>query len=240
MNRKMLPAIAIAPLLLAGLVPASAQAAAQSLSSVATWEMNEPSGAATMVDSSGNGLDGTIGSVVRTGTSVDGAVGYRFPFGPPNTTPADTPRLVQVNNSALNPGNRDFAITIRFRTTRDFGNVLQKGQHGAKGGYYKLELPHGKLTCLFRGVVNGTLVGKTVNSGVPLNDGQWHNVTCLRTATQITMTIDGTKTRRANAVTGAINNTVPLTIGGKVNCDQIKVTCDFYTGDIDRVDIAAS
>lgn len=239
MIRKLAPVALLGPLLVAGFVPVSAQATAQSLSPVGVWEMNEPSGATTMEDSSGNGLNGTIGSVVKTGMSLDGAVGYRFPFGPPNTTPADTPRLVTVTSASLNPGDRDFAITIRYRSTRDFGNIIQKGQHGAKGGYFKLEAPHGKLTCLFRGVVDGKLVGKLVTSGVPLNDGQWHNVTCLRTATQVTMTIDGTTTRRANGATGTISNTVPMTIGGKVNCDQVKVTCDFFTGDIDRVDIAA-
>jgi hypothetical protein len=238
MKRKILPAALLAPLLVAGLTQGSAQAAAQ-LSPVATWEMNEAAGATVMGDSSGNGVTGSIGSVVDTGTLVQGAVAYRFPYTAPNTTPADSPRLVTVGSSALNPGDRDFSITIRYRTTHDFGNIMQKGQHGAKGGYWKLEAPHGKLTCLFRGMVDGTLVGKTVNSGVALNDGQWHTVTCLRTATQITMTIDGTKTRRAKGATGTISNNVAMTIGGKTNCDQVNVTCDFFSGDIDRVAVSA-
>jgi hypothetical protein len=238
MKRKILPAALLAPLLVAGLTPGSADAASQ-LSPVATWEMNEAPGASTMVDSSGHGVNGAIGSVIRTGIRVQGAVAYRFPFGKPNKTPADTPRLVKVNSSDLNPGSRDFSVTLRYRTTRDFGNIIQKGQHGAKGGYFKLEAPHGKLSCLFRGLVGGRLVGKTVNSGVALNDGQWHTITCLRTATQITMTIDGAKTRRARGATGTISNNVPMTIGGKTNCDQVKVTCDFFTGDIDRISISA-
>ncbi|WP_152185022.1 LamG domain-containing protein [Segeticoccus rhizosphaerae] len=238
-TRKLLPPLLLAPLVVAGLTPTVAQAASEPLSSVATWEMNEAPGASTMLDSSGHGVTGEIGSVVKTGVRVHGAVAYRFPYGAPNKTPADTPRLVTVNSSALNPGGRDFSVTIRYRTTHDFGNIMQKGQHGAKGGYWKLEAPHGKLTCLFRGLVNGKLVGKTVNSGVALNDGNWHTVTCLRTATRITMTIDGTKTRRAYGTTGTISNRVPMTIGGKVNCDQVKITCDFFTGDIDRISVDA-
>jgi hypothetical protein len=30
-----------------------------------------------------------------------------------------------------------------------------------------------------------------------------------------------------------------MTIGGKVNCDQVKITCDFFTGDIDRISVDA-
>ena len=33
---------------------------------------------------------------------------------------------------------------------------------------------------------------------------------------------------------------MPLTIGGKVDCDQVKVTCDYFAGDIDWVRIEAS
>ena len=239
MNRTLVLAAGLAPLAAAALLPATSAQAVASMSPVATWEMNEAAGASTMVDSSGQGIDGVIGSVVKTGVQVQGAVGYRFPYGPPNQIPADTPRLVTVSSGAMNPGDRDFSVTIRYRTTHDFGNIMQKGQHGSKGGYWKLEAPHGKLTCLFRGQVNGTLVGKTVNSGVALDDGDWHTVTCLRTADQITMTIDGTSTRRAKGATGTISNAVPLTIGGKVNCDQVTVTCDFFSGDIDRVAISA-
>lgn len=238
-KRTLLPPLLVAPLLVAGLTPTAAHAASSRMSPVARWEMNEAKGASTMRDSSGHGVTGKIGKVVKTGTHVQGSVAYRFPFAPPNRTPADTPRLVTVNSSALNPGSRNFSVTIRYRTTKTFGNIMQKGQHGAKGGYWKLEAPHGKLTCLFRGVVNGQLKGKTVNSGVALNDGNWHTVTCLRTATRLTMTIDGTKTRRANGATGTISNKVPMTIGGKVNCDQVKVTCDFFTGDIDRIEVKA-
>ena len=238
-KRTILPPLLVAPLLVTGLTPVAAQAASSQLPSVARWEMNEAAGATTMHDSSGHGITGKIGSVVKTGVRVQGAVAYRFPYTAPNKTPADTPRLVTVGSAAMNPGSRDFSVTIRYRTTHDFGNIMQKGQHGAKGGYWKLEAPHGKLTCLFRGLVNGQLTGKTVNSGVALNDGNWHTVTCLRTATRLTMTIDGTTTRRARGATGTISNNVPMTIGGKVNCDQVKVTCDFFSGDIDRIEVAA-
>ena len=36
---------------------------------------------------------------------------------------------------------------------------------------------------------------------------------------------------------GVINNTYDFTIGGKPNCDQIKVTCDYFGGTVDYVKI---
>jgi hypothetical protein len=51
------------------------------------------------------------------------------------------------------------------------------------------------------------------------------------------MTIDGTITRRTNGWTGNISNPVPLTIGGKLNCNQTTITCDYVTGNIDYVRI---
>jgi hypothetical protein len=206
---------------------------------IADWEMNEGAGATVARDSGPGGLNAAVGKVIQTGTVEGSRTFYRFPYGPPNKTPANTPRLVTANSSALNPGTRDFTISFSYRTTHDFGNIIQKGQHGAKGGYFKIEQPKGHLTCLFRGLLpNGQLNGVLVNSATTLDNGQWHTVTCSRTATQVTMTVDG-KTTHKTGQSGNISNTVPLTIGGKVNCDQVKVTCDFFSGDIDRVEIQA-
>jgi hypothetical protein len=216
---------------------APGQAAANT--DVASWQMNEPVGASVMTDSSGNGIHGAIGSAVRTGTVVDGATGYRWPFVRPNEPPAKPERLVTVSDPRLNPESGDYAIEIRFRTTHSFGNMVQKGQAGAKGGYFKWQIPKGKVTCLFRGYDSaGNRLSKAVNSGSrPLNDGAWHVVRCERTSDRLTMTIDGTTVRRALGPTGNISNPVPLTIGGKPNCDQIKITCDYFAGDIDYIKI---
>jgi hypothetical protein len=43
--------------------------------------------------------------------------------------------------------------------------------------------------------------------------------------------------RSLDGPTGDITNTVPLTIGGKLNCDQISVTCDYFVGEIDYIRI---
>jgi hypothetical protein len=220
----------------------AAPASAAATETVASWQMNEPAGATTMVDSSGNGINGAIGSAVLTGVVVDGATGYRWTSTQPNQPPPKPERLIQVQNSALNPGTRDFAITIRFRTTHSYGNMIQKGQSGSTTGMFKWQIPNGVISCLFRGVSpTGSMLSRSVNSGpTPLNDGAWHTVRCERTATAVTMTIDGTTVRRANGPTGNITPSLPLTLGGKLNCDQVETTCDYFAGDMDYVLIEAS
>ena len=39
---------------------------------VAVWQMNEPAGSRTMVDSSGNGRNGAIGANVQVGVALSG------------------------------------------------------------------------------------------------------------------------------------------------------------------------
>jgi PKD repeat protein len=215
---------------------------ADATATVADWQMNEPAGATVLTDSSGNAVHGVVGSAIQTGY-VDGAVtAYHWSNTQPNQPPPKPERLVQVADDRLNPGDEDYAVTVRFRTTRTFGNIIQKGQATNPGGYFKWQIPQGKLVCKFKGVdENGVFISKTVNSGEHLlNDGLWHTVRCERKGNQVIMTIDGTIERKGNGPTGSISNDVPLTIGGKLNCDQIDVTCDYFVGEIDYVTIEAA
>ena len=214
-----------------------AVAAPASAATLADWEMNEGSGATTMIDSSGH-VNGTIGSAVKTGVSVMGATVYRWPFASPTAPPPKPERIVQANSSSLNPGSGTYTVSLRYRTTQHFGNIVQKGQAGSAGGYFKVENPHGQINCVFRGVVSGKLVRKAVTSPAVLSDGAFHVATCTRTANALTLTIDGSVVDTAHGSTGNISNTRPVTIGGKLNCDQIKTTCDYYTGDIDWVKLS--
>jgi hypothetical protein len=220
----------------------TAPAGATASRTLADWRLDEPIGATTMQDSSGNGLHGVIGSAVQTGTPFDsGATGYRWSNVRPNEPPAKPERLIQIDSDALNPGNRDYAVSFRYRTTRPFGNIMQKGQATTPGGQFKFELPAGNVTCLVRGSAGRRAVRST---GV-YNDGQWHTVRCERTATGIRMDIldaSGTlqETRKLIGPTGTLANNIPMTIGGKLNCDQITVTCDYFAGDIDWIKIETS
>jgi len=232
--RSLLVAVAAGSVIVAA-APAPAHAAATIPAAI--WEMNEAAGATVMVDSSGNGLNGRIGLEVTTGYTFSGSTGYDFQRLAPNTPPAHPEHLVTVlDNAQLDPGTRDYAITVRFRTTHNFGNIIQKGQSGAVGGYFKWQAPRGFVQCMFRGSAGQ----KGVGSGRALNDGLWHVVRCERTATSVTMWVDGVRVARNTGPTGTISNTWPLSIGGKVNCDQIVVTCDYFPGEIDRVVIETS
>jgi hypothetical protein len=241
---KRLVAAAIAAAMLAALVIIAAAPARAATATIADWQMNESAGAGTMLDSSGHGINGIIGSAVITGATYGGATGYRWPFTSPTNPPAQPERVVEVPNDVrLNPGNDDYAVTIRYRTTKTFGNIAQKGQGGSPGGYWKIENPAGIFTCVFRGVDStGAFRRKEVNSGSPINDGSWHTVRCARTASQLTLTIDGVVVDTANGKTGSISNNRPLSIAGKTNCDQVTISCDYFTGDIDylRIESASS
>ena len=205
-------------------------ATAATMTTLVLYNMNETSGT-TLVDSSGNGIDGTIGSEVK----LDGTE-HTFLYLKPNTPPARPGHIDTVTSSLLNPGTRDFSITLRLKWTNSFGNIIQKGQSGTVGGYFKWQAPKGIVQCLFRGSAGNAGVG----SLRPLNDGQWHVINCTRTATMVTMTVDGTLVSTLKHATGTISNTKPLTIAGKNTCDQIKITCDYWVGQIDYVQIQTS
>jgi Concanavalin A-like lectin/glucanases superfamily len=224
--------------LTAALVAGVVFAAPASAATIVDWEMNEAPHATVMVDSAGH-VNGTIGSAVETGISVLGATAYRWPFTSPTLPPPKPERLVQAKSSTLNPGAGNYTVTLRYRTTKHFGNIVQKGQGGATGGYFKIENPGGHLNCVFRGVnSSGAFLRKAVESPAVLSDGNWHVAVCARTAKGLTLSIDGKVVATASGSTGTISNTRPLTIGGKLNCDQVKITCDYYTGDIDYIKIS--
>jgi hypothetical protein len=202
---------------------------------VVNYQMNEPAGSRVMNDSGPNNIDGTIGTLLTAGATYGGATGYRYPFSQPNQTPANRERLaVAPHNNALNPGASDYAIEFRYRTTRSFGNMVQKGQNKTAGGYFKFEQPKGFMTCLFKG---GNGQQRAVKSPVATNDGQWHTIRCERTAWGVKLWVDGRLVKQLAGPTGTISNNKPLSIGGKYECNQTTITCDYFQGDIDYVKI---
>jgi hypothetical protein len=117
------------------------------------------------------------------------------------------------------------------------GASVQEGT-ALPGGYWKFQQPSGKIACLFRG--SGGSSTASAGSTVRVNDGNWHTVRCERTSSMVTMIIDGVVTGRNRNATGNISNTRPVTIAGKGNCDQVEITCDYFSGDIDYVRIETS
>jgi hypothetical protein len=224
----------ISALTLVAVAAVAAPVDASSVTPVASWSMNESRGARTMVDGTGHGLHGSIGREVGTGTTVSGSTGYRFERLEPDRPPARPGHVVTVpDHRALDPGDRTYVVTVRLRTVYHFGNIVQKGQATSAGGNFKLQIPSGRVECLFR----GSRGSRAVFARSRINDGRWHTVECERGPDGVTLRIDGRTEARAYGWVGTIDNSWPLAIGGKVDCDQVNVGCDYYAGDIDRIDI---
>jgi hypothetical protein len=214
-------------LVTAGLLGLSASlgaASALGATVVADWEMNEPPGATTMLDSSGSNLNGTIGSAVATGVVTNGETGYRW-FGP-DPESYHPERLVTVDSSLLNPGTDDYAVTLRVYTGAGDQNILQKGQAHTTGGMFKIDMVKGIVICMYRGSEGRAAVRSTQT----IWDNAWHTIRCERRANGVTLTIDGGTPRTNYGATGKIANTWPLSIGGKWRCDGTTVQCDYFIG----------
>ena len=223
----------IVPLAVAGLLASTGGTATASPDyELAYWPMNERPGARTMRDATGHGFDGRIGREVAVGIRSGDRTAYGFERLEPDTPPARPGHLVIVPDHArLDPGTRDYAIGMRLRTRDHFGNIIQKGQATVRGGSFKLQTPNGRVQCWFRGTSTSLLV----TAPRPINDGNWHTVRCERTREGVTLLIDGRVVAQRSGWTGAIANAWPIAIGGKTDCDQVDVGCDYFAGDIDYI-----
>jgi FlaG/FlaF family flagellin (archaellin) len=215
----------------------------------ADWEMNESYSASTMEsgptvmhDSTGN-HNGTIprqdspdGQQITTHGSY-----YSWKDRCPACYPPDSTRVIQVPDSSaleIPDPSVPYTLTFRFRTSHPFGNYMQKGQATTPGGQIKVQAPKGNVQCLFHGSLGQVGTGSTQKYPA-LDDGQWHTVTCVHTSTQVKEYVDNHTTPIVkNGSTGPIDNSYPMTIGGKPKCDQVKVTCDYFSGDMDFVRVS--
>jgi Concanavalin A-like lectin/glucanases superfamily len=225
MNRRTGAVATTAALLLVGLPLTVGEASAST--GVLNLELNDSSGASIAVDSSGHHHNGQVGSRVKMGGGH-----ATFPVEPNGTDLGSAPlvKVPDAGDGSLDPGQGTFTVVVRYRSTHSNGNLVQKGQHTSPGGQVKLEQVGSKLSCKFL-TASGTA---TAGSGsVRMDNGAWHTVRCVRTATSVTMYVDGKQTRRTSRRTGNLNNTMPWTVGGKPNCNGSTVGCDYFTGDVD-------
>ncbi len=235
MRRVLALAVALAACPVALAVHADPVGAADPLTDSARWEMNESPGATVMHDSGSLHLNGTVDPAgVESGFSFDGATGYHWERRAPDKLPVAPERIISVpDNPLLDAGAGTFTLEIRYRTKENFGNIIQKGQAKSYGGQWKVQAPKGIPSCLFKGPLGRVATG----AKTPINDNQWHTLTCVKTPTSVTMSVDGVYRNKKNGTTGTIDNKKSITIGGKPDCDQIEVTCDYFSGEIDYVTI---
>lgn len=198
---------------------------------VGLWHMDEPAGSTTMRDSSGLGLDGTIGANVSPGQpSDDGSTAYQV------SQPLGMTRV--LHDAALNPGGEPLTISARLRVSAQLPagdyNVVQKGQATAAGGAYKMEIyarkgaaKFGYPVCAF----NGAQGHDRVLGPQSIADGKWHQVVCHLTASHAYVTVDGRSGPQSPRDVSTVSNTVDLTFGGKPDGSH------GFVGTIDEVSI---
>jgi hypothetical protein len=209
--------------------------AAPAMSAPATvgdWRMNEGPAATVMVDQSGRGHNGAIGDKVQPGQSLGSGVGYTFPS--PQVVSQDRSRLVVVSSrAALNPGESDVQLTVRIQTSgAGEGNLMQKGQAGAPGGFYKVEITKGRPGCYFR----GSLGTREAWWPTKINDGNVHTIECHRRSNRVDISVNGQPSVTKWGRTGSISNAAPLVLGGKYSCNPgAGNECDYYTGKLSNL-----
>jgi hypothetical protein len=233
MLKRICAAACVAAVIVAGM--SGGASAAVGSGYVLDLQLNERAGASFARDASGMGHRGTIGShVVMNGRF---ALFDRHPHREGDYYDLD--HLVVIPDAAdasLDPGKSDFRVGFRFRTQYRHQNIVQKGQALDPGGQVKLELAEGRLSCLYR-TPYGSATARTGTSRL-LNDSRWHSVRCVRSASAVTLYVDGALAARRSRPTGMLDNTAAWTIGGKPDCEADSVGCDYYAGQIDYLRIS--
>ena len=186
---------------------------------VARWPMDETTGT-TMHDSVGT-HNGTLQNVAL------GAPGFS---GKAYTMNGTSSTVLVPNAADLNAGSKTLTVTIMMKATAvpatpDW-DLIRKGVFTTAGGEFKVEYqPSGQGTCGFNTSTNYA----ELTAGPALNDGQWHTVQCVKTATNIQLIVDGAKFTKTASL-GTISNTVQVVVGSHPGSE-------FFRGLLDEASI---
>ncbi len=190
----------------------------------ADWQMDATTG--QMLDSSGNGNNGTPTDVAQAGSAYafDGSASH----------------VVVPDADGLDPADEDITLTSRVRVNGeslddDSYDVVRKGVITTSGGNYKMEIKRtsdptvGKLYCLFKGT------GGIVNRVAPpdIVDGNWHTLECVKTSTSVEARVDGRAYAKTDSA-GSISNGSEVVVGAKT----ANPLDDMFDGSMDFVSIA--
>src|SRR3712207_3166485 len=195
----------------------------------ADWQMNETSG--QMIDSSGNGNNGTPTDVRQTGSKYvfNGSTSY----------------VAAPDSDSLDPLEEDITLRARVMVTDapmddDSCDIVRKGLSGRPGGQYKMEIKRaaadptvGKLNCLFQG--SGGTLNKVSRRDIV--DGNWHTLECIKTADSVVVRVDGRRGSTKAGSAGSISNPTNVLVGAKTAIpldDTFDGKMDFVSIDIAR------
>ncbi|MET0419747.1 MAG: LamG-like jellyroll fold domain-containing protein [Actinoplanes sp.] len=174
-----------------------------------------------LADVSGHGHDLT--PVSRNGgafSTVAHGAGSALAFPPPcDAEPCPRIALRAPTTAGLNPGRRPIRYGASVRLSPDETtkgeNVLQKG-YSASGSQYKLQIDGaaGRPSCVLVGDQGPEI--HLAASSVGVADDRWHTLECRRSASTLTILVDGVQ-RGATTIPAAlsIRNRLPFSVGGK-------------------------
>lgn len=194
----------------------------------AQWNMDETSGT-TMVNSSGNHNNGTLYGPVQVG--VPGPTGHGTAYSFSGKSDADVPY-----SSTLVAGSANIDISFWLNTTNlpssgDY-DLVRMGDYPAQE--YKVELlKSNQIACTY----HGSSSSNNATGGASLNNGQWHYVQCIKTASAIQVWIDGVLVHSTSAVIGSVSPPSDVNVGAHGNPGSAS-GYDWYQGELDDVSIS--
>lgn len=141
--------------------------------------------------------------------------------------------IIEVRDGqGLDPRRKSFVFGAAVRTTAAKAvngmNVVQKGYFHQTGGQYKLQLQAGGVPSC---VVAGALGRAIITAQNSIANGTWHRLSCTRTATAVTLRVDGVVRATDEIATGWLGNDSAIRIGGK----KINPGNKQYRGHLDSV-----
>ncbi|GGJ85920.1 hypothetical protein GCM10010123_14440 [Pilimelia anulata] len=150
----------------------------------------------------------------------------------PRVTACPRAMLETPDHPSLNPGTQRLRFGAKVigtgGTVGTGANVMQKGVN-PHGSQYKLQVgARGKPNCVIVG--QNPAERYLARATVPVVDGQWHQVTCLRAGTMLYVFVDGVARGSAQVpVTVSVANDLPLRLGARNLTDRT----DRFGGGID-------
>lgn len=206
----------------------------------------------TSVQNTGTGqtdvdVRATGGAKIQVVKGREGGNAIRFPA---YTGAAKAPAAVLVAedmlDGTLDPASGDFSFGATFQldeksagSEADNGNnLIQRGNFDSLG-QYKLQVDKDVPSCRVLGDDGEVFV----KSDTPIDPGHWYTVTCTRTESEVTLTVEaydgapGAGTWKTKGPTGTISlKALPLTVGGKTTPNGTPVgSPDQFNGVVDDV-----
>jgi hypothetical protein len=196
---------------------------------VARWHMDDTG--TKMVDSA-RSHDGTLHNVA---TGMPGSLRRAFGFN------GSSSYALVPQADDLSAVDKDVTVSIRMKTAArpphtvaDWDLIRSAGSYPG-GDQYKVEYdPRGVAHCAFRG--SSGYVELRSDPARPLDDGAWHSIRCVKTATQVKAIVDGRATVR-NANIGTIVITKGIIFGAHPNPAGTGGLSEWYKGRLDEASI---